>query len=563
MKVKNEYSEWNGMEMPNIAKQDFVFKKHMSVGEADAENDKQFLESCFVDIGDFEILEDTSAPQSIVLGRTGIGKSALLEQLESNSDRIIRIEPDELALKHISNSTILSFFEELGVNLDIFYSLLWQHTLAVELIKHKYNIDCEQAKSNFMDTLTAMLSGNKKKQQALDYINEWGDKFWVDTETRIKEFTDKLEAKLKSSVDASVPGHKISAESGRTLTAEQKSEVIHYGRKVVSSVQIEKLSKIISLLAEDIFTDNQKKTYILIDRLDENWVEDGLRYKLIRALIETIKKFRSIKPVKIIITLRTDLLDRVLDKTRDSGFQREKYNSLFLQLGWNKSQLMSLLDNRVDHLLKHKYTGGSVGFSDIFPEKIDKVSSFDYIIDRTLLRPRDAIMFVNSCLNESQGKTEITASIIKLAEKSYSVDRIESLKYEWFVEHPMLDKYIDFLHQRNGSFKVSSITDEQLDLLILDLTESPKLNADIAVKTAHYFMNSQYPASQSYMVQLRQNILYILYKIGVIGIKVDGSSTVKWSNDRTQDLTAKKIESNSIVYIHKILWRALAIDKRP
>jgi hypothetical protein len=453
--------------MTKIAKNDFVFKKHMSVGEADAENDKKFLEECFVDIGDYEILEDTSNPQSIVLGRTGIGKSALIEQLEKNSERVIRIEPEELALRHISNSTILGFFEDLGVNLDIFYSLLWQHTLAVELIKSKYNIDCAQAKSNFIDSITALLSGNQKKLQALKYIEEWGDKFWVDTETRIKEFTDKLEASLKSSIDSNVPGIKFSGEAGAKLSEEQKSEVIHYGKKVVSSVQIEKLSKIVNLLAEDIFTDPQKKTYILIDRLDENWVEDELRYKLIRALIETIKKFRNITPVKIVITLRTDLLERVLDKTRDSGFQREKYNSLFLQLGWTKEQLMKVLDSRVNHLLKHKYISGDVSFSDVFPERIDKVSSAEYILDRTLFRPRDAIMFVNSCLRESQGKSEITSSTIKLAEKSYSADRIESLKYEWFVEHPLLEKYIEILHHRNRNFKVSTISDEQLELLVL------------------------------------------------------------------------------------------------
>lgn len=549
--------------MTKTAKQDFIFKKHMSVGEADAENDKSFLEECFVDIGDYEILEDTNKPQSVILGRTGIGKSALIDQLEKNSDRVIRIEPEGLALRHISNSTILNFFEDLGVNLDIFYSLLWQHTLAVELIKNKYNIHCTQAKTNFIDSITALLSGNHKKQQALNYIYEWGDKFWADTETRIIEFTDKLESRLKSSIDSNVPGVNLSSKAGVILSEEQKSEVIHYGKKVVSSVQIEKLSKIVSLLSEDIFTDPQKKTYILIDRLDENWVEDGLRYKLIRALIETIKKFRNIAPVKIIITLRTDLLDRVLDKTRDSGFQREKYNSLFLQLGWNKAQLMSILDSRVNHLLKYKYTGGTVSFSDVFPDKIDKVTSAEYILDRTLLRPRDAIMFVNYCLKESQEKSEITTSIIKLAEKTYSVDRIESLKYEWFVEHPLLDKYIDVLHNRNSNFKVGAITDEQLELLILGLVESPELNADIAVKSAHAYMKSEFPSSNFYMTQLRQNILYILYKVGIVGIKVNGTNSVKWSHDRSQDLTEKKIENTSIVYIHKILWRALAIDKRP
>ncbi|MGJ8647093.1 MAG: P-loop ATPase, Sll1717 family [Marinomonas colpomeniae] len=548
--------------MSKVSKQDFIFKKHMSVGEADAENDKKFLEECFVDIGDYDVLEDTDSPQSIVLGRTGVGKSALLEQLEKNNERVIRIEPEELALKHISNSTILNFFEDLGVNLEIFYSLLWQHTLAVELIKNKYNIDCPQAKLNFIDTVTNLLSGNQKKQQALKYIEEWGDKFWVDTESRIKEFTEKLEANLKSSIDSNIPGLKISGGVGASLSEEQKTEIIYHGKKVVNSVQIAKLSKVVNLLAEDIFTDPQKKVYILIDRLDENWVEDGLRYKLIRALIETVKKFRNISPVKIIITLRSDLLDRVLDKTRDSGFQREKYNSLFLQLGWNKEQLVKLLDSRVNHLLKYKYTGGGVSFDDVFPDKIDKVTSSDYILERTLLRPRDAIMFVNACLKESQGKKEITSSIIKLAEKAYSLDRIESLKYEWFVEHPLLDKYIDILHHRNSSFKVSNISDEELEILILELVDNSKLNEDIATKSAQLYMKSNYPMTLTHMSQIRQNILYILYKVGVVGIKINGTSSVKWSHDRSQDLTAKKIENSSIVYIHKILWRALAIDKR-
>jgi hypothetical protein len=548
--------------MTKLPKQNFIFKKHMSVGEADAENDKLFLEECFVDIGDYEILEDTNTPQSVVLGRTGIGKSALLEQLEKKSERVIRIEPEDLALKHISNSTILQFFEKLGVNLDIFYSLLWQHTLVVELIKTNYNIDSPQAKANLFDSLKEKLKGNQKKQQAINYIEEWEDKFWVDTETRIKEFTTKLETNLKTQIENKVPGFKIAGEAGVSLSEEQKAEVINVGKKVVNSVQIEKLSKIVNLLADDIFTDPQKKMYILIDRLDENWVEDGLRYKLIRALIETIKKFRKIGSVKIIITLRTDLLDRVLDKTRDSGFQREKYNSLFLKVSWTKGQLMDVLDRRVNHLLKHKYTSESVGFSDVFPEIIDKTTSSEYILDRTLLRPRDAIMFVNFCLQESQGKSEITALTIKLAEKSYSLDRIESLKYEWFVEHPLLNEYIEVLHKRNRKFKVSSIADDQLDIILLKLIASAEIDDDIAVKSAKEYMKSSFPATGTHMFELRQNILYILYKVGVVGIKVDGTSSVKWSHDRTQDLTAKLIENTSIVYIHKILWRALAIDKR-
>lgn len=548
--------------MAQTPKQDFVYRKHMSIGEVDAENDHDFLAECFIDNGDLSVLEDTTKSQCIVLGRTGSGKSALLERLESHADNIIRVEPEELALRHISNSTILGLFEDLGVKLDIFYNLLWQHTFAVELIRHKYSIDCEETNRNFFATISEIISGDSKKKQALAYIEEWGDKFWASTEERIKEFTEILEKRLETSVKLGMPEVSLSTSGIAALTEEQKTEIVNYGKKVVSTVQIEKLSKIVALLAEDIFTDEYQKTYILIDRLDENWVEDKLRYKLIRALIETIRKFRNIKPVKIVVTLRTDLLDRVLEHTQDSGFQREKYQNLFLSIIWKKTQLKKLLDSRINRLLKHKYTNSEVDFEDVFPGKLDKVSSLEYVLDRTLLRPRDAIMFVNECLIEAQDTPMISAAIMKLAEKTYSASRLESLQYEWFVEHPLLSTYIGFLHHKTHSFKVNAVTEDDTILFVNDVFNHVTIGSDIVVVAAKDYMNSNYPESSTHIARLKQNLLYVLYKVGVIGLKLDGTSTVKWVQDRTQDVSPARIEPLSIVYIHKMLWRCLAIDKR-
>ena len=533
----------------------------MSIGEADAEHDKQFLEECFVDNGDYEILANTASTQSIIVGRTGVGKSALLEELGKNFERVIKIEPEHLALKYISNSNILKFFESAGVNLDIFYTLLWQHTFAVELIKDKYQIDSADAKSKFYNIFSNLLSKNSKKKEALEYIEEWGEKFWVDTEKRIIDITEKLESNLTSTLSTNIPAIKFSAGGAVKLTEEERSSVLYHGTKVVNKVQIEKLARLINFLAEDVFTDDQKKTYVIIDKLDENWVDDDLRYKLIRALIETIKKFKKIENVKIIITLRVDLLNRVLEKTRDSGFQKEKYDSLFLRLEWTRSQLKTLLDKRINRLLKYQYTNSQVNFDDIFSNKIDRLSAADYILDRTLLRPRDAILFVNNCLIEAEGKTEITGSIIKTAEKNYSATRLESLQYEWFVEHPLLEKYISILHRKSPSFKVSTISTDELEKIIIEMGDCSVENGDIVTKIAHKYSTSSYPEHVKYLTEFKQHLLFTLYKIGVVGIKTDGTSQTRWIHDRTQDLIPSKVEVTSIVYIHKILWRTLAIDE--
>jgi hypothetical protein len=100
----------------------FRFKRLDSIGAADAEQDKSFLEHCLVDIGDLAALRDCENPQRIILGRTGSGKSALLLRLKDIEPRCIEARPESLALAYISNSTILRFFENLGVKLAFSFS---------------------------------------------------------------------------------------------------------------------------------------------------------------------------------------------------------------------------------------------------------------------------------------------------------------------------------------------------------------------------------------------------------------------------------------------------------
>ena len=84
-----------------------------------AEQDADFLESCFVDTGAYTLVKDANDHRVILVGRTGTGKSALLQMLEQDSPRsVVRIVPETLALTYVSNSTILNFFAQIGVNLD-------------------------------------------------------------------------------------------------------------------------------------------------------------------------------------------------------------------------------------------------------------------------------------------------------------------------------------------------------------------------------------------------------------------------------------------------------------
>lgn len=94
----------------------FRLRRHASVGAAAAEEDAHFLQHCFVDTGDLEILRDCENPKRIVVGRTGSGKTALLKRLQETEEHVIEVSPVSLSLEHISNSQVLQFFTEVGVN---------------------------------------------------------------------------------------------------------------------------------------------------------------------------------------------------------------------------------------------------------------------------------------------------------------------------------------------------------------------------------------------------------------------------------------------------------------
>jgi hypothetical protein len=534
--------------MPKLDR--FRFKKLDSIGAAAAEDDNHFLDQCFINTGDLEKLRDCDCPRRIVVGRTGAGKSALLIRLAEVEPRTIEVRPKSLALAYISNSNILQFFSELGVKLDIFFRLLWRHVFTVEILKHHFNIVDEAAKRSFIQRLFDSFRDDKHKK-AIEYLQIWGQSFWQETEYRIKEVTTTLERDLKASAQGKVGDTAFTLEGARSLTNEQKAELVQRAQKVVNNVQIRQLSDILDLI-KDVLMDDQKRYFIVLDRLDENWVEDRIRFRLIRALIETTKDFTKIKHAKIIAAIRLDLLERVFRLTRDSGFQEEKYESLYLPLTWTRADLVQVLDARINHLIQSRYTTQSVSYRDILPKHIDDTPPIDYILERTMMRPRDVIIFFNYCIQKAAEKPQLTAQIIREAEGEYSRDRLRSLADEWSGDYPNLIVFSRLLASKPKRFILTDLIDQDCADFALAFLTKEKCETDDFSSAAEHFVDEQIDATE-----FRKIVIYAFYRVGLVGLKVGRSETFVWTTIGKRSITRTEIPDNCGVQIHAMFWRVL------
>jgi hypothetical protein len=540
-----------------LRRSDFVFCRNDIIGAEGAEEDRDFLSDCFIDGGDLAALRDTRSPHRIVVGRTGVGKTALLLKLRELEDHVAWVEPDRLALQYIANSTILRRLEELGVDLDIFYRLLWRHVLAVELIRLRYRLRSEGDQRQLLRGLYERLFRDRNKQAALQYLVKWGESFWEDVEYRVHEVTEKLERDVEASLggsallDAALAG-------GATHTEEDRREIVHRAQAVVNAVQIRRLQDVIDLLADDVFDDPAQRFFVVIDRLDERWVHDPLRYRLIRALIETVRSLMAIRSAKVIVSIRRDLLDRVFRETRDPGFQEEKYQPLILRVQWNKRRLLDLVDRRIGKLVGRRYTRSPVRFADVFVPTVGKTRTADYLIQRTLYRPRDIIQLVNSCIGHAIDRSEITAPMIRAAESGYSRLRLRSLEDEWMADFPEIVLVSSLLHGRPASFSVGEIDSDSLYALLDKLIGNASRHRGELTRLAEQVVEDALGERE-----FLRRVVGILHVVGLVGVRRQSGSEVTWSFVNGEILRDSDIGEDTRLEVNPTFLRALGIPGRP
>ena len=141
-----------------------VIRRELSIGAIDAENDDDFLFDCFIYLPMYGQLTDFDNSKVILLGRAGSGKTAIVRNLENKYEHVTRIEPINMALEYVANSTVIRFLEENGVDMNLFYQILWKHVICLEIIRRRFKITSTEEGRNFFQKVFDFVVRDQTKE---------------------------------------------------------------------------------------------------------------------------------------------------------------------------------------------------------------------------------------------------------------------------------------------------------------------------------------------------------------------------------------------------------------
>lgn len=508
----------------------FVFRKNSQIGSLDAEYDT-FLNSCFLETNIYSNLlnfeNSLDFTKRVIVGRTGSGKTALLKQLASNNKikKHSTIEAESTVFEHIKNNVFISNLIDKGIDLRIFYKSLWIHVLLIKVIDLLY------PGKTFMDYIPEFSMGAKKKYNsalAIEYVEKFRDNFFNDN--IVSEITEKMQTDLSGTLGIGI------LKAGGKEASEVTEKIQRATAQYVSSELLRKQKELVKLLIEENSKEAQLKYVISIDDLDKSWLSSSsIRYDFINALLDAFRELIDIRAVKVIISIRTDILKGIYDKNLR---QEEKDKSLIMPIQWDEKEIREMLDKRIDFLIKDQYQGRAVAkFSDIFNFTVRERSAEHFIMERTMLRPRDAIDFVNLSLAEADGSTELCEDYLLEAEEKFYVSRKQALCKEWASIYSHISKYIDTISYIDTQFfkldDISPIIDK-IQVEILSSTDSDPSPISEAI-TSDF-----------------NTLINIWFIVGVIGIKKTETLTI-YSSFAKQELDISDFKKE--FKIHPLFFR--------
>ena len=170
--------------------------------------------------------------------------------------------------------------------------------------------------------------------------------------------------------------------------------------------------------------------------------------------------------LKVLISLRKELYENIPALYDDA----QKNADQFETIEWTEETLFELITKRIRKNIKSSLDiGNEQLWEEVFSNIIDYrgAKSFNYIVDRTLYRPRELIQFCTDIKDSLQvtDKVPINYDVIGRTEYKYSESRTKDIAAEYKFQYPNLLAIFESFRGKQFTLERSELEGHCLDLI--------------------------------------------------------------------------------------------------
>jgi hypothetical protein len=377
------------------------FLEGLDLGDVAAENEIAGLREYFVRTAQFN--EASRGHARLIVGRKGSGKTAIFYALRNThgsrrSHLVLDLKPEGHQFVRLREAVLSSLTPGLQ---DYLLTALWNYLLLAEIALKITDLEYTWAQRD--QNLWASFRTLQATYEAQN-IDDRGD------------FSERL------LVQVELLSEKFAPHRGESLSASRLTELLFKDN--------------IRLLDDAVgdYLSHKEEVWLLIDNLDKGWptrgatAEDILILRTLLGATRLLQRQLEKRRVafKCLVFLRNDIYELLVAETPDKGKDTP------IVLDWDDVEVFrSIILSRVAATLRGVQSFDEA-WASIAEPYVGTQDSFIYIVQRTLMRPRDLLRFVNRAIQiaVNRRKTRVSAEDILKAEESYSEDILLETQFE-------------------------------------------------------------------------------------------------------------------------------------
>jgi len=210
-----------------------------------------------------------------------------------------------------------------------------------------------------------------------------------------------------------------------------------------------------------------KRVLVFVDELDRGWDASEDARAFVAGLFQACVSINDLSPgLRVYMSLRQELYDSIPELYEDA----QKYRDLLEVIAWDERSLRQLMANRIRYSTSSLADASdSDAWEQVFAEtlKYRQNKSFNYMVDRTLYRPREIISFCGECVSLASKTAELPPldyTSISEAEVTYSEDRSKDIAAEYRFQYPGLLSVFEVFRGRVYTMDRETLEDVCLEI---------------------------------------------------------------------------------------------------